>query len=325
MEHAPTQQCKFLPPFSPYQGVTFNGRGWCESFAQRMALCKPGLNNANQSTSTQGHGRAGCIVVDIADVPTAHHFLSRHKSGLPKPALVHILPAVISQIDCCAIIEDANKVANKKNWTDRGAKLPTDDVLVKDLTPANRRAIKNAFRQRLMPYVKAQFPQLNVGSESILPTDNNLFVIRYDASMPRRHGLALHQDSTALTVNVSLSNPADYKGGGTFFPAAELAQQGEGLVVRNSSGGCLVHDGDIPHAGSDVTSGKRFILVGFLHLSELLTKPTHRDEDMEMEFAQLQPPIPAPLSVFHPSEHVVKSTGQQAPKSLGAAFKCTFN
>ena len=37
----------------------------------------------------------------------------------------------------------------------------------------------------------------------------------------------------------------------------------DGILLRPNPGCCLIHDGNIKHAGNEVVTGQRFILVGF--------------------------------------------------------------
>ncbi len=87
--------------------------------------------------------------------------------------------------------------------------------------------------------------------------------MRYSAASQRTggRGLKLHKDETALTFNLCLSPVDGFTGGGTYFPAS--SSEVDGLLVRPGPGHALVHDGNIRHAGNEVTSGNRFILVGF--------------------------------------------------------------
>uniref|UniRef100_A0A6T9KPL1 Fe2OG dioxygenase domain-containing protein n=1 Tax=Haptolina ericina TaxID=156174 RepID=A0A6T9KPL1_9EUKA len=71
----------------------------------------------------------------------------------------------------------------------------------------------------------------------------------------------MHKDETALTFNLCLSPNDGFSGGGTYFPAS--ANDVDGILLRPNPGHCLVHDGNIKHAGNEVLSGERFILVGF--------------------------------------------------------------
>ena len=75
-----------------------------------------------------------------------------------------------------------------------------------------------------------------------------------------------------------LSPQDGFEGGGTYFPAA--SGDVDGILLRPTPGFCLVHDGNIKHAGNEVTSGTRLILVGFV--SELLDAEEHerRAEDL---------------------------------------------
>merc|ERR1719198_194748 len=79
--------------------------------------------------------------------------------------------------------------------------------------------------------------------------------------MMRRGSIVPSQDETALTFNLCLSPTDGFAGGGTYFPAS--ASDVDGILLRPNPGQCLVHDGNIKHAGNEVLSGERFILVGF--------------------------------------------------------------
>ena len=59
----------------------------------------------------------------------------------------------------------------------------------------------------------------------------------------------------------TLSHETTYSGGGTDFPAA--SSEVDGILLRPNPGHCIVHDGNIKHAGNEVVDGQRFILVGF--------------------------------------------------------------
>jgi len=71
----------------------------------------------------------------------------------------------------------------------------------------------------------------------------------------------MHKDETALTFNLCLSPTDGFAGGGTYFPAS--ATDVDGILLRPNPGQCLIHDGNIKHAGNEVLSGERYILVGF--------------------------------------------------------------
>ena len=200
--------------------------------------------------------------------------------------------------------------------------LPTQDVLVQNLTRETQDMVHRAIREQLLPFARRAYPHLNAAfDKQPYPRPGNLFIIRYSASSarPGGRGLKMHKDETALTFNLCLSpqvcergrartrtrtgtrtthahartlhtrdlasfsppgahpshahNPPPppflasalsqdgFEGGGTYFPAA--SGDVDGILLRPTPGYCLVHDGNIKHAGNEVTSGDRYILVGF--------------------------------------------------------------
>jgi len=184
------------------------------------------------------------------------------------------VPAVFNAQECAALIKEADKVGASKGWHHRGASLPTDDVLVSDLSDSSRALIKKRV-DRLLHVGAAE----GLIRSKQLPAVSETFVIKYgapaDCKLSRRTGatantgsieerncrdaLRKHVDSTALTINISLSNESEYEGGGTRFFAADRKE----LTIRNAAGSALLHDGDIEHAGVAISSGKRYILVAF--------------------------------------------------------------
>ena len=54
--------------------------------------------------------------------------------------------------------------------------------------------------------------------------------------------------------HLCLSPQGGFEGGGTYFPAASADV--DGILLRPSPGHCLMHDGNIKHAGGEVLSGK---------------------------------------------------------------------
>ena len=135
---------------------------------------------------------------------------------------------------------------------------------MQNLSKESQDCVHRAIREQLLPFARRHYPQLNAAfDKQPYPRPGNLFIVRYMASSqrPGGRGLKMHKDETALTFNLCLSPVDGFTGGGTYFPAA--ASDVDGLLVRPNPGYCLVHDGNIKHAGNEVLTGERFILVGF--------------------------------------------------------------
>lgn len=204
-----------------------------------------------------------------------------------------------------ALLADAKSIAKDQGVTDRGVRLPTDDVLVAKLPTASRLLVQQAIVETLVPFAKRHYPHLaSKLAAHPIPPSGNLFIVRYSGA--GRTGLKVHQDDTALTFNCCLSPQGGFTGGGTYFPASmagvgssQLARSGvgsclkpsapsslgavDGLLVKPPPGYCLLHPGNLRHAGSPITSGERFILVGFYG------KPSF-DADESLDCVQVNSP-----------------------------------
>ena len=73
--------------------------------------------------------------------------------------------------------------------------------------------------------------------------------------------LPVHEDFSYLTINVALSDAADFTGGGTWFQHSDTT-----LVAGR--GEAVMHAGAIPHCGVPVASGARYQLVLFVLSTE---------------------------------------------------------
>ena len=85
----------------------------------------------------------------------------------------------------------------------------------------------------------------------------DLFYLRYSAAPGEQRGLSLHRDGSLFSFNVLLNEPSDFEGGGTHFEPS-------GLTVQLARGAAVAHSGTVEHAGVPITSGERYLLVGFI-------------------------------------------------------------
>ena len=99
-----------------------------------------------------------------------------------------------------------------------------------------------------------------LGSEASIRAQD-MFVVRYDHD--KQPELKIHTDTGHISFNVLLND--EFEGGGTRF------QNGIGeaiyeITVKPAKGQVLIHSARIKHEGLKVTSGTRYILVGFLNV-----------------------------------------------------------
>jgi hypothetical protein len=89
--------------------------------------------------------------------------------------------------------------------------------------------------------------------------DREPHVVKYDVTKKERQKLDMHTDKSEWTFLIALSNGCgvDYEGGGTYFECLDA-------TVHIQRGHALVFPGKLRHCGQKITSGLRFLLVGFL-------------------------------------------------------------
>ena len=85
---------------------------------------------------------------------------------------------------------------------------------------------------------------------------DDVFVVKYDASNGAQRDLLRHVDAGDVSFMLALSPRQSYRGGGTKFDARND-------VVHLDQGSLLVFDAGLFHSGVAITSGKRYLLVGF--------------------------------------------------------------
>lgn len=105
-----------------------------------------------------------------------------------------------------------------------------------------------------------------------IPTEHleylDFFCAHYTQTGPMDR-LEAHRDGSLLSFTVTLSPPADFAGGGTFFDALPESDR----VVRPSRAGNVVyHCGKLLHGADVVTAGDRTVLVGFVDVT--MRQPT---------------------------------------------------
>ena len=70
--------------------------------------------------------------------------------------------------------------------------------------------------------------------------------------------MEIHTDNSEISVNILLSDPSEFEGGGTYFD--------DGIVTFLEKGDALIHCGKTKHSGLEITKGRRYILVAFIHI-----------------------------------------------------------
>jgi hypothetical protein len=103
-------------------------------------------------------------------------------------------------------------------------------------------------------------PNLSAKPTRILALDDREpHMVKYDVTKKERQKLDMHTDKSEWTFLIAISNGAgmDYVGGGTYFECLDA-------TVHVQRGHALIFPGKLRHCGQRITSGLRFLLVGFL-------------------------------------------------------------
>jgi hypothetical protein len=102
--------------------------------------------------------------------------------------------------------------------------------------------------------------QLRSSTPQLLALDDREpHMVKYDVTKKERQKLDMHTDKSEWTFLIAISNGAglDYVGGGTYFECLDA-------TVHVQRGHALIFPGKLRHCGQRITSGVRFLLVGFL-------------------------------------------------------------
>lgn len=172
----------------------------------------------------------------------------------------YLIPSFISQDRCNDIIEKANSYGK---WTsNRHKNYPTTDIPVDNIPGLN----VDEELEKIKDICKCKY---SLEADAIIkPYD--IFVVKYDANGQNK--LDLHRDSSALSFVLLLSNPDDFVGGGTYYQTADE-------TITPEQGGLALHCGKVRHAGVTITSGTRYILIGFMNVESTKIRLKHPGED----------------------------------------------
>jgi hypothetical protein len=92
--------------------------------------------------------------------------------------------------------------------------------------------------------------------DSFIFNISDIFIVKYDANSQSE--LEKHKDNSEISINILLSDPSDFEGGGTHFE--------DDIVYHLDKGDMLIHCGQTKHSGVSITYGKRYILVAFIKI-----------------------------------------------------------
>ena len=151
--------------------------------------------------------------------------------------------------------------------SDRHRGYATTDIRSAKITTVDQ-WVRQTLQERLFPLLAEQH-------EFQLKTFRfrDLFFVKYEAA--GQNSVGVHRDGSVLSFNILLNPASEFDGGGTWFDHTNMTHTIE-------QGDVLVHSGKLRHAGTAITRGKRFILVGFVDAGGVDEEGT---EHLELHFS----------------------------------------
>lgn len=172
----------------------------------------------------------------------------------------------IIKIDNFITKEKCNEIitlAEKQNeWqTKRHRNYPTTDIPAEKVEGLD-------LTSELDRIVEVTRKNYDLEDEAVIsPFD--VFVVKYDVKGQNK--LDIHRDVSELSFVLLLSDPSEFEGGGTYYVE-------EDKTVSPEQGGLALHCGFRLHAGKVITSGKRYILIGFMKVKSKMMRQYHSNE-----------------------------------------------
>jgi tetratricopeptide (TPR) repeat protein len=171
------------------------------------------------------------------------------------------LSPVLSEEECSFILEEARETIaqglieeNSGNENEPTEKRRANSISNSQLgearlsnMPKTREWLKEALKTRFYPLLKDRF-----GVDDLVLYDGLVL-----GNLAPTRSQPIHRDASLLTLNVALSAPGDYEGGGTYIEALDE-------TLQIDRGHLLCHAGSAMHAGNAISRGERWVLVLFL-------------------------------------------------------------
>jgi hypothetical protein len=230
-----------------------------------------GLLSPRSEPATSATPSGGPLVTSVVAVGEPRHQVFR--TILP-PSLLPLLPIVVAQC------EQHVSWARGGNWKTHLYSLTKQDVPVSEIPGGTEltQALTDFVVRSIQDLYGPRAPNFDGGAASTCTPEVGAsrapsVVVHMDRNQPHvlkycagHTGVGPHYDRCDVTACLLLSDPRDYRGGGTHFPSVTECGVGGGTTVWLDRGELLLHPGRLVHSGRDISSGSRYLLVWFCHL-----------------------------------------------------------
>jgi hypothetical protein len=153
---------------------------------------------------------------------------------------------------------------------------PLERLRICELGPEAEQLSANILLGRVLPFLEQKLPdtaQVLFGRSSVLKDMNMTFAPGEPAVNRYTSGglMKVHTDNYHVTINILLSDPGAFVGGGTAFweqhpPDSSMPEEDPAAVLRPRQGSGAFFNGSVRHAGQVVTSGTRHLYVASFSL-----------------------------------------------------------
>jgi hypothetical protein len=148
-----------------------------------------------------------------------------------------------------------NRAQFGHGWTNKLYTLTAQHLLCKDI-PGFLSTTDHIFKQ-LLRALYDMFPDRIKPGTICWESPGEPHLVKYNGESK---GTEMHIDNSEfvyLTINAVLSADDEFTGGGTYIKAIDQ-------TIHLKQGEMIIHLGDLEHAGADITSGVRRLLIAFL-------------------------------------------------------------
>ena len=198
---------------------------------------------------------------------------------------VILIPNLLSATECAELTADVERAHcdAMRALDGRGDSEGMERYMVPELSARTQQMFDAIMRQRLLPFVSSTLPphiEDNIWAMSMVfdreergPLAEQR--LKFSAQEPAinrysTHGaFEPHRDKLAMTLNVLLSDTAAFVGGGTRFWREEEGDEERGptACLLPQMGCGVVFNGTVRHAGREVRSGLRHLLVASFNVA----------------------------------------------------------
>eukprot|EP00930_Biecheleria_cincta_P001768 TRINITY_DN10286_c0_g1_i1.p1 TRINITY_DN10286_c0_g1~~TRINITY_DN10286_c0_g1_i1.p1 ORF type:complete len:262 (-),score=27.01 TRINITY_DN10286_c0_g1_i1:51-836(-) len=191
------------------------------------------------------------------------------------------IPDLITKAECQLLMDAADRHISDVNGVrssyEHWLKMhPFERLRTYELGPEAENLSASILWDRVLPFIETELPdaaQALFGQQSKLRDMKMTFacgepsVNRYTSG----GSITAHTDNYHVTINILLSEPGAFTGGGTAFwqqyPPGSLTPKEDPVAVLHPPQGCGVcYNGNVRHAGLSVTSGTRHVYVASFSL-----------------------------------------------------------